>query len=144
MDPHVFESLWTGHELQFFTVHALNQSINAGVTGDPENAGHVLAHPHVHEHVSDESGSAFANARHVVIAQVFEFGIVAHSIIIGITVGVSQSPCVIRPLFAALTFHQFFEGFALGGCVAQVRNSPLNHVTNQSMPFRTKSIINLS
>jgi len=52
--------------------------------------------------------------------QVFEFGIVAHSIIIGITVGVSNSPCVIRPLFAALTFHQFFEGFALGGCIAQV------------------------
>ena len=54
-----------------------------------------------------------------------EFGIVAHSVIIGITVGVSRSPCFIRPLFAALTFHQFFEGFALGGCIAQAgfRNS---------------------
>lgn len=88
-------------------------------TGDAENqnGGHVLAHPHVHEHVSDEG--EFSNARHIVVAQVFEFGIVAHSVIIGITVGVSNSPCVIKPLFAALTFHQFFEGFALGGCVAQ-------------------------
>ena len=54
----------------------------------------------------------------------FEIGIVAHSIIIGITVGVSNSPCTITPLFAALTFHQFFEGIALGGCIAQVCDIP--------------------
>lgn len=49
-----------------------------------------------------------------------ELGIVAHSVIIGVTLGVSESPCTIRPLLAALSFHQFFEGFALGGCIAQV------------------------
>lgn len=47
-------------------------------------------------------------------------GIVAHSVIIGITLGVSESPCTIRPLLGALSFHQFFEGFALGGCISQV------------------------
>lgn len=52
--------------------------------------------------------------------QVLELGIVAHSVIIGVTLGVSESPCTIRPLLAALSFHQFFEGFALGGCIAQV------------------------
>jgi len=31
--------------------------------------------------------------------------------------GVSQSPCTVRPLLAALTFHQFFEGIALGACL---------------------------
>lgn len=50
-------------------------------------------------------------------------GIVSHSVIIGLSLGVSRSPCTIRPLVAALSFHQFFEGFALGGCIAQVRNS---------------------
>ena len=49
-----------------------------------------------------------------------ELGIVTHSVIIGVTLGVSESPCTIRPLLAALSFHQFFEGFALGGCIAQV------------------------
>jgi len=49
-----------------------------------------------------------------------ELGIVAHSVIIGIALGVSNSPCTIRPLLAALSFHQFFEGFALGGCISQV------------------------
>ena len=27
----------------------------------------------------------------------------------------------IRPLIAALSFHQFFEGFALGGCISQAQ-----------------------
>ncbi|KAL2629501.1 hypothetical protein R1flu_014187 [Riccia fluitans] len=57
--------------------------------------------------------------RHVVISQVLEFGVVTHSVIIGISLGVSDSPGTIRPLFAAIVFHQFFEGIALGGCIAQ-------------------------
>ncbi|KAL0307076.1 UNVERIFIED_CONTAM: Zinc transporter 8 [Sesamum radiatum] len=34
---------------------------------------------------------------------------------------ISQSPKTIRPLIAALTFHQFFEGIGLGGCITQAR-----------------------
>jgi len=48
-------------------------------------------------------------------------------VIIGLSLGVSRSPCTIRPLVAALSFHQFFEGFALGGCIAQVRISVSFH-----------------
>ncbi|EEC79388.1 hypothetical protein OsI_20306 [Oryza sativa Indica Group] len=58
--------------------------------------------------------------RHRVISQVFELGIIVHSIIIGISLGASESPSTIRPLVAALTFHQFFEGIGLGGCIVQV------------------------
>ncbi|KAL0925233.1 hypothetical protein M5K25_003551 [Dendrobium thyrsiflorum] len=47
--------------------------------------------------------------------QVLELGIVSHSIIIGVSLGISQSPCSIRPLTIALFLHQFFQGFALGG-----------------------------
>lgn len=53
--------------------------------------------------------------------QVLELGIVSHSVLIGLSLGVSQSPCTIRPLIAALSFHQFFEGFALGGCISQAQ-----------------------
>ena len=49
-----------------------------------------------------------------------ETGIAFHSVLIGIALGVSNSPCTIRPLLAALTFHQFFEGVALGSCLLQV------------------------
>ena len=52
--------------------------------------------------------------------QVLELGIVVHSVIIGISLGASQSSETIKPLMAALSFHQFFEGMGLGGCIVQV------------------------
>ncbi|CAH8383966.1 unnamed protein product [Eruca vesicaria subsp. sativa] len=73
-------------------------------------------HGHSHGHGHTDVGNG---ARHVVVSQILELGIVSHSIIIGLSLGVSQSPCTIRPLIAALSFHQFFEGFALGGCISQ-------------------------
>lgn len=54
------------------------------------------------------------------VSQVLEIGIIFHSVIIGVTLGMSQNVCTIRPLVAALAFHQIFEGMGLGGCVAQV------------------------
>jgi len=50
-----------------------------------------------------------------------ELGIVVHSVIIGVSLGASESPNTIRPLVAALSFHQFFEGMGLGGCITQVK-----------------------
>ncbi|KAK9052819.1 hypothetical protein SSX86_029449 [Deinandra increscens subsp. villosa] len=74
---------------------------------------------HSHKHAfGDDSDSV---VRYVVVSQVLELGIVSHSIIIGLSLGVSQSPCTIKPLLGALSFHQFFEGFALAGCISQAR-----------------------
>ncbi|KAK6119565.1 hypothetical protein DH2020_046694 [Rehmannia glutinosa] len=77
-------------------------------------AGHVTEDSHGHSHShgiggGDEEGG------------VLELGIVSHSVIIGLSLGVSHSPCTIRPLIGALSFHQFFEGFALGGCISQAQ-----------------------
>lgn len=90
--------------------------------GDAHEArdGHVVdvyddGHGHGHSH----SFGGDNGARHAVVSQVLELGILSHSILIGLSLGVSHSPCTIRPLVAALSFHQFFEGFALGGCIAQ-------------------------
>ena len=55
------------------------------------------------------------------VSKVLEIGIVFHSVIIGVTMGMSQDVCAIRPLVVALSFHQVFEGMGLGGCIAQVR-----------------------
>ena len=52
--------------------------------------------------------------------QVLELGIVVHSVIIGVSLGASQSPDTIRPLIIALSFYQFFESMGLGGCISQV------------------------
>ena len=43
-----------------------------------------------------------------------------HSVIIGVSLGASQSAETVKPLLAALSFHQFFEGLGLGGCISQV------------------------
>ncbi|KAE8730034.1 Fe(2+) transport protein 1 [Hibiscus syriacus] len=52
--------------------------------------------------------------------QVLEFGIVVHSVVIGLAMGASDNRCTIRSLIAALCFHKMFEGMGLGGCILQV------------------------
>lgn len=78
-------------------------------------------HSHGHGHAHEEDSEVSSHVRHVVVSQILELGIVSHSVIIGLSLGVSRSPCTIRPLVAALSFHQFFEGFALGGCISQAQ-----------------------
>ncbi|KAH0925576.1 hypothetical protein HID58_017832, partial [Brassica napus] len=51
--------------------------------------------------------------------EVLELGIIVHSVVIGISLGASQSPEAAKALFIALMFHQCFEGLGLGGCIAQ-------------------------
>ncbi|KAK6934740.1 Zinc/iron permease [Dillenia turbinata] len=66
--------------------------------------------------VEDDEEKTSGHAGHV---HVLELGIVVHSVIIGVSLGASQRADTIRPLLAALSFHQFFEGMGLGGCISQ-------------------------
>ncbi|GMN23663.1 hypothetical protein TIFTF001_000205 [Ficus carica] len=72
---------------------------------------------HEEEEVSEEEAKVRLKQR--LVSQVLEIGIIFHSVIIGATMGMSQNQCTIRPLVAALAFHQIFEGMGLGGCIAQ-------------------------
>ncbi|XP_010908609.1 fe(2+) transport protein 1-like [Elaeis guineensis] len=90
----------------------------------PMNAAVPVAHGHGHcgppQLGKDEKeGEETALRRNRVIVQVLEMGIVVHSVVIGLSMGASQNPCTIRPLVAALCFHQMFEGMGLGGCILQ-------------------------
>ncbi|WCJ33308.1 Zinc transporter 1 [Euphorbia peplus] len=86
--------------------------------GKHEQAVHVHTHAsHGHAHGSDRPDSTRFRQR--IVSQVLEMGIVVHSVIIGISLGASKSTNVIKPLVAALTFHQFFEGMGLAGCISQ-------------------------
>jgi len=98
--------------------------------GHSHGHGHGHSHSHGHELVQVEGreGDVSEHVRSVVVSQILEMGIVSHSVIIGLSLGVSRSPCTIRPLVAALSFHQFFEGFALGGCIAQAQFKNLSAV----------------
>ncbi|KAL6975921.1 Fe(2+) transport protein 1 [Sarracenia purpurea var. burkii] len=57
--------------------------------------------------------------RYRVVAMVLELGIIVHSVVIGLSLGASNNTCTIKPLVAALCFHQMFEGMGLGGCILQ-------------------------
>ncbi|GER48243.1 zinc transporter [Striga asiatica] len=93
--------------------------------GGGVEAGQLPVHTHAthgHAHGAMSIGSGEPDLlRHRVISQVLELGIIVHSVIIGIALGASQSPNTIRPLIAALSFHQLFEGIGLGGCITQAK-----------------------
>ncbi|XP_022775746.1 fe(2+) transport protein 1-like [Durio zibethinus] len=86
--------------------------------GQVENFGHGHGHGHALGNVVEDDKEAQL-LRHRVIAQVLELGIVVHSVVIGLAIGASDNPCTIRPLIAAICFHQMFEGMGLGGCILQ-------------------------
>ncbi|KAJ4763465.1 zinc transporter [Rhynchospora pubera] len=90
------------------------------------HATHGHSHGHVHGHGQSEvvagplsEGLTSETLRHRVVSQVLELGILVHSVIIGVSLGASLRPSTIRPLVGALSFHQFFEGVGLGGCIVQ-------------------------
>ncbi|KAL2253400.1 zinc transporter 1 [Sesamum indicum] len=114
----------------FYESSHLNKAKQVSVdeeAGDDERAGQVHMHSHAahsHAHGADVSAQETSLpdlVRQRIISQVLELGIVVHSVIIGISLGASKSPETIKPLLAALSFHQFFEGMGLGGCLSQAK-----------------------
>ncbi|KAM0860835.1 hypothetical protein ACQ4PT_046284 [Festuca glaucescens] len=91
----------------------------------PEQGAHWHSHGHGHGHAmavakpDDAEAGQMQLRRNRVVVQVLEMGIVVHSVVIGLGMGASQSVCTIRPLVAAMCFHQMFEGMGLGGCILQ-------------------------
>ncbi|XP_060188350.1 zinc transporter 1-like [Lycium barbarum] len=88
-----------------------------------EHAGNI----HIQNHGSTsirsdrEMMKLSENIRNRIIPQVLELGILIHSIIIGVSLGASQDTGMIKPLLVALSFHQFFEGIGLGGCISRAK-----------------------
>ncbi|XP_015932416.1 zinc transporter 1 [Arachis duranensis] len=95
--------------------------------GHDAHVGHIHVHTHAthgHAHGSANSSHGLVTSeliRKRIISQVLEIGIVVHSVIIGISLGTANSIDSIKPLLVALSFHQFFEGMGLGGCISQAK-----------------------
>jgi zinc transporter 1/2/3 len=112
--------------------------------GGDELGLHVHAHGHAHGIVGvDSGGSEVQIHRSRVVAQVLEVGIIVHSVVIGISLGASQSPDTAKALFAALMFHQCFEGLGLGGCIAQ-GNFNCTSITIMSILFSVTTPIGIA
>ncbi|KAI7758374.1 hypothetical protein M8C21_013735 [Ambrosia artemisiifolia] len=98
------------------------------VESSDDHAGHVHVHAHAtdgHAHGSVLSSHEYQLMRHRIISQVLELGIIVHSVIIGLSLGASQHISTIKSLLVALSFHQFFEGMGLGGCISQAKYKSL-------------------
>ncbi|KAI8647726.1 ZIP zinc transporter-domain-containing protein [Parasitella parasitica] len=89
---------------------------------DPSNdINHIERSHHEHNHTGINEDGHVHSAGFLENEQsirnigtfILEFGIVVHSIIIGITLGCTDSSSF-QTLLIALVFHQFFEGIALG------------------------------
>ncbi|KAI4338989.1 hypothetical protein MLD38_023982 [Melastoma candidum] len=91
--------------------------INCQAEAHAHSHVHGLGDAHIHAQISGQAELL----RHRVISQVLELGIIVHSVIIGMSIGTSGSLDTIKPLMAAVTFHQFFEGMGLGGCICQAK-----------------------
>lgn len=87
---------------------------------DPDPQGAHAGRVHGSTFVPEPTNSSDL-IRNPIVSQVLEFGIVIHSVIIGISLGASERPSTIKPLVAGLSFHQFFEGTGLGGCISQAK-----------------------
>ncbi|KAI3741210.1 hypothetical protein L1987_58880 [Smallanthus sonchifolius] len=87
---------------------------------NPRHISQVAAHTHAtHGHTHGSISGLSQVDRYRIVSKVLELGIIVHSVIIGLSLGASESPKTIKPLVVALTFHQFFEGIGLGGCIFQ-------------------------
>ncbi|RYP39848.1 hypothetical protein DL767_001967 [Monosporascus sp. MG133] len=93
---------------------------NAAVPGLP----HDVSYPpggddhlgHHREHTENDSYSAFA--AQIMAIFILEFGVIFHSIFIGLTLAVSGDEFTV--LYIVLVFHQSFEGLGLGSRLATV------------------------
>ncbi|KAE9351114.1 hypothetical protein PF008_g6114 [Phytophthora fragariae] len=90
--------------------------------------GHGHSHGHGDSNTNDSDGSTpespssqaekktaahNANIRRKVATIIFEAGVIFHSVIVGLDLGVTTGP-KFNTLLTALSFHQFFEGVAIG------------------------------
>ncbi|KAK3064391.1 hypothetical protein LTS18_007598 [Coniosporium uncinatum] len=88
------------------STHASKNGSDSSPPVEVERIGH-------HGHAADTVG-----------VTVMEAGVIFHSILIGITLVVAGDSFFIT-LFIVIVFHQFFEGIALGTCIAALSSMPL-------------------
>ncbi|KAF8202190.1 ZIP-like iron-zinc transporter [Pholiota molesta] len=104
-----------GHSLGSHAAHGPEGVINpptrieSKTLDDAESAG---SNPSQHEH---NHGFEDSMATQMIGIAILEFGVVLHSVLIGLTLAVAQS---FKVLFVVIVFHQTFEGLGIGSRLA--------------------------
>jgi len=71
-------------------------------------------------------------------AYMLEFGVTVHSVFVGLALGVADHVTT-KALLVAVSFHQFFEGVALGSRFVDATSLPLRQVVFNSLVFALSS-----
>jgi zinc transporter 1/2/3 len=92
---------------------------------DADHAAHPLVDEHSHLGPLVLASTGEQTLRELVVLHLLELGIIFHSIVIGVDLGLlaGRGDSSTRTLFIAVCFHQCFEGFSLGCTMASVMNS---------------------
>jgi solute carrier family 39 (zinc transporter), member 1/2/3 len=89
-----------------------------------------IAFHFMHDTTHDHHGHSHAlpslddQKTHRISTYLLEFGLVIHSVLIGLALGTEDGSAFVA-LFIALSFHQFFEGFALGAHIAKLNSKSI-------------------
>ncbi|KAF2847837.1 Zinc/iron permease [Plenodomus tracheiphilus IPT5] len=93
----------------------------------PEDESQLLAHSHVHKHShtqddqpEDPAKTEAQNKKLLLQCLLLEAGILFHSVFIGMALSVATGTSFVV-LLVAISFHQTFEGFALGSRISAIR-----------------------
>lgn len=95
---------------------------------DLEDESQLLSHPHVHKRTHDSHDSSpetpekteAQNQKLLLQCLLLEAGILFHSVFIGMALSVATGTSFVV-LLVAISFHQTFEGFALGSRISAIR-----------------------
>ncbi|MCJ1242827.1 hypothetical protein MMC30_000022 [Trapelia coarctata] len=99
-------------------------------------------HPHTHTHAPAQSPTLNTPQHHrklLLQCLLLEAGILFHSIFIGIAVSVSTGPPFVV-LLIAISFHQTFEGLALGSRIASINFSLTSSSPSSLLPTSSSSV----
>ncbi|KAI8360108.1 zinc/iron permease [Mortierella sp. GBAus27b] len=108
------------HWIEFVAVEHNERRIReAAVSQDDQTHNHRSPHAQETGHSHAHGLSLLDESQRRISTYILEAGIAAHSVIIGVSLGVSTGS-EFTGLLIALVFHQFFEGFALGARIADL------------------------
>lgn len=122
--PHGMPLNVMGHTMSCAAVHSSHTNLEPQTDTTSCSYDHDHGHSHAHTLTLAGEGETIDIKKLTVKAFIMEIAIATHSIIIGVAFGAlgEGSLETLRALFAALSFHQFFEGIALGTAIASVKN----------------------
>lgn len=93
------------------------------------------------EHEGHSHGVIFGDPNRTIGAYILEGALAAHSVIIGLSLG-TASTADLYALLPALSFHQFFEGLAMGSRVVEAEVPMLTEVRlSLSVCFNTSALL---